>query len=138
MRKNPKKNLRRSNTSATNICYHIIWTTKYRKPLLTDVIQLKLKEFLKIKCDQLQIVLKALEIMSNHIHIFIQSSPLLSVSFIVKHLKGFTSFKLRKSFVELNLYKHLWTPSYYCESIGHINQATVIKYINDQKKIILN
>lgn len=133
MSKNPKKKLLRMNKSATNICYHIVWTTKYRKKLLSDDIQISLKNILYDKCNQLSIKLKAIEIMSDHVHLFIQTTPLLSISFILKQLKGFSSHELRKSFVELCKYKHLWTRSYYCETIGHINEATIIKYINDQK-----
>lgn len=133
MRKNPKKNLLRMNKSVTNICYHIVWTTKYRKQLLTDNIQVYLKNILHDKCKELSINLKAIEIMPDHVHLFIQSTPLISVSFILKQLKGFSSHELRKSFIELRRYKHLWTNSYYCETIGHINQDTIIKYIKNQK-----
>ena len=133
MSKNPKKTLLRMNSSATNICYHIMWITKYRKSLLTDNIQIELKSIVGQKCNQLNITMKAIEIMPNHIHIFIQSNPLISVSFIVNQLKGYSSYKLRKKFASLLKYKHLWTPSYYCETIGHINQATIIKYIENQK-----
>ena len=77
--------------------------------------------------------MKAIEIMPDHVHLFIQAPPLLSVSVIVKNLKGFSSYKLRRSFIELTKYKHLWTPSYYCETIGHITHDTIIKYINNQK-----
>lgn len=132
MSKNPKKKLLRLNKSATNICYHIIWTTKYRKSLLTSAIRIELKEIIDYKCKQLNIALKAIEIMIDHIHIFIQATPLIAISTIIKHLKGYSSYKLRGMFIDLRSYRHLWTPSYYCETIGHINQATIIKYINNQ------
>ena len=134
MSKNPKKNMLRMNSSATNICYHIMWITKYRKSLLTNNIQTELKSIPSQKCDQLNITMRAIEIMPNHVHIFIHSNPLISVSFIVNQLKGCSSYKLRRLFIDLQKYKHLWTPSYYCETIGHINQATIIKYINNQKE----
>ncbi len=88
MRKNPKKNLLRLNISATNICYHIIWITKYRKPLLSIKIQNELKNILNLKYHNLDISLKAFEIMPEHVHLFIHSSPLLSISFIVNKVSA--------------------------------------------------
>ena len=73
--------------------------------------------------------------MPDHIHLFITSDPTISVSYIIKNLKGFTSFYLRKTFVSLNKFKALWAPSYYCETIGHNNEKTIIKYINNQKNV---
>lgn len=136
MRKNIKRhNLTRLNSSVSNINYHIIWTTKYRKHLLTNEIQVELKKILIEKAYILNISIKAFELMDDHIHIFIHTGPNILVSKIVNMLKGFSSFRLRQSFPSLKKYKHLWTPSYFCESIGNISESSVIKYINNQKTI---
>ena len=57
----------------------------------------------------------------------------LDISKIVNVLKGYSSYALRKKYKTLAVCKSLWTNSYFCESIGHINQATIIKYIENQK-----
>lgn len=130
---NAPKKLNRSLSFVTNISYHIIWIPKYRKKLLVDAVEIKLKKLLYSKAVQLNVVIKAIECMPDHIHIFLCSNPKFSISYIVKILKGYTSYYLRKEFLILKKYKSLWTPSYYCETIGHINEKTIIKYINDQK-----
>jgi putative transposase len=75
--------------------YHIVWCTKYRRKVLTNEIQNRLKELLKEVCDKNNFKIEALETMEDHVHIFVQASPKDSVHRIVSQLKGFSSFKLR-------------------------------------------
>lgn len=85
------------------------------------------------KAKQINILIEAFETMTDYIHLFIKASPVLSISFIIKHLKGYSSFMLRKSFPFLKKYKSLWTHSYYCETIGLISEKTIKKYIEMQR-----
>lgn len=133
VRKNKIKKMNRDATRLYNISYHIVWIPKYRKRILTKEIEIKLKEILFEKAKQLGINICAIESMPDHIHIFFKSNPNLNVSYIVKNLKGYSSKKLREQFPCLNKMKCLWAPSYYCETIGHISEETIIKYIENQK-----
>ncbi len=61
-------------------------------------------------------------------------SPVDSPHFIVQQLKGYTSRMLRQEFKHLkSKLPTLWTRSYYCESVGHISEEAVKKYIMEQK-----
>jgi putative transposase len=117
-----------------NISYHIVWIPKYRRKILINNVEKRLKELLILKANQLNINIKAIECMPDHIHLFIKASPSIPVIKIIKHLKGYSSKILRAEFSELCKMRSLWTPSYFCESIGNINEKTIIKYINNQKK----
>lgn len=76
-----------------------------------------------------------LEIMPDHIHLFIKATPSDSIAHIVSQLKGYTSYILRSEFPHLKQrVPTLWTRSYYVETIGHISEKTILKYIEDQKK----
>ena len=75
-----------SNTSVFNINYHLIWCTKYRRPLLSDDIESRLKTLLAEKAAELSITIKALEVMPDHVHIFVHTSPLYSAHMIVQGL----------------------------------------------------
>ena len=70
--------------------------------------------------------------MVDHVHLFVKGNLTTSAAIIVKQLKGYSSYMLRKEFIRLKKYKSLWTHSYYCETIGHISEATVNKYIETQ------
>lgn len=117
-----------------NISYHIVWIPKYRKRILKNNIKYRLIELLHEKANNIGIKIENVECMDDHIHMFIRSNPKLSVSFIVKSLKGFTSYMLRKEFSFLKKYKHLWTNSYFCETIGQISEKIIKIYINNQTK----
>ncbi len=123
----------RSNTSVYNLGYHVIWIPKYRRKLLTPSIEIRLKELLSEKSKEIGVEIVSMETMPDHIHLFLKCSPQQTVSDIIHRLKGYTSRMLRKEFIWLRNMRSMWTRSYYCESIGHISEKTIKKYIRDQK-----
>jgi len=123
-----------SNKAVYNLGYHIIWCPKYRRKLLVNAVAMRLRELLYGKAQQLALVIETCEIMPDHVHLFIKASPVDSPHFIVQQLKGYTSRILRQEFPHLRTrVPTLWTRSYYIESVGHISQETVKRYIEDQK-----
>ena len=116
-----------------NISYHIVWIPKYRKQIIDDEIETKLKQILYDKASLLGIQIGAIECMPDHVHLFIKSNVNRTVSYIVKMMKGYSSRLLRQQFKHLNKYKSLWAPGYFCETIGNITEKSVIRYINNQK-----
>jgi putative transposase len=82
-------------------------------------------------------VIKSMEVMPDHVHVFISSHPKHSPSYIYKMLKGISGRKLFIEFpkIKRSLWKgQLWNPSTYIETIGHISEETIKKYIEDQRK----
>ncbi len=69
--------------------------------------------------------------MPDHVHIFISIPITLSISKVVHQLKGFSSFETRKN-LNLYNYKSFWSSGYFCESIGHISESVIRKYIDNQ------
>lgn len=122
-----------SNKAVFNIGYHFIWCTKYRRKLLTGEVENRLKILLLGKAEELGISIETMEVMPDHIHLFIKTSPVNSPHYIVQQLKGYTSHELNAEFPLKKKVPSLWTRSYYCESIGHISTETVQRYIEDQK-----
>jgi len=117
-----------------NIGYHLIWCSKYRRKVLTGDAETRLKELLAEKTGQIDIEIVQMEIMPDHVHLFVKATPVNSPHYIVQQLKGYTSRVLRQEFPSLkSRLPSLWTRSYYCESVGHISEETVQKYIEDQK-----
>ena len=125
-----------SSHSVYNISYHLIWCPKYRRKVLVDGVDERLKELLLEKAAELGITIEKIEVMPDHVHLFVKSTPTLAVHFIVNQMKGYTSVVLRREFAKLkSRLPTLWTRSYYCETIGHISEDTIIRYIEDQKKV---
>lgn len=117
-----------------NCSYHLIWCSKYRRKVLVDGIDIRLKELLLQKAVEHGWIIENMEIMPDYVYIFIKATTNDAPIFIVSQLKGFTSFNLRNEFKKLkSKLPTLWTRSYYCETIGHISEATIKKYIDEQK-----
>ena len=124
----------KSKTVVYNIGYHLIWCSKYRRKVLTGDAETRLKELLAEKAGQIDIEIVQMEIMPDHVHLFVKATPVNSPHYIVQQLKGYTSRVLRQEFPSLkSRLPSLWTRSYYCESVGHISEETILKYIEDQK-----
>ncbi len=125
-----------------NINYHIIWIPKYRKNILVGRIKQVLKEIIEGQCEELGLEKLALEIMPNHLHLFVGAKPTDMPCQIVKKLKGNTSIQLRRCFNDIRFlgykqhfgkgFPNLWARGYYCGSAGHVSQEAVAKYISEQ------
>ena len=114
--------------------FHIIFCPKYRRPVLTDGIDKRLKEILYEVADERDFVIKSLEVMPDHVHAFIEFDPRIMLHKVVKAMKGRTSRLLREEFPQLSSkLPTLWTSSYFACSIGHINEQTIERYIESQK-----
>lgn len=123
-----------SNKAVYNIGYHLIWCPKYRRKVLVGDVEARLREIFLEKANELGITIETMEIMPDHVHLFVKSPPTLAPHFIVQQLKGISSRLLRQEFSQLKKrLPTLWTRSYYCESVGHISEAAIRKYIEDQK-----
>ena len=131
-----EKRWKSSKTCVYNLGYHLIWCPKYRRKVLTEEIQKRLKELLIEKAKNLGIEIEKMEIMPDHIHLFVKAKPVDAPHFIVGQLKGYTSKHLREEFPQLKKrLPTLWTRSYYVESVGHISEEKIKKYIENQKNV---
>jgi len=130
----PTKRWKHSRTTVHNIGYHLIWCPKYRRKILVGEVANRLKELLIEKADEIDTSIETIEIMPDHIHLFIKTPPTASPHWVVQQLKGHTSRVLRSEFPSLKTrIPSLWTRSYYVESVGHISEDSVRKYIEEQK-----
>lgn len=127
-----------------NINYHIIWIPKYRKAILVDKVAEVLKTIIEAQCQEIGCEKLALEVMPDHIHLFVGAKPTHRPCDIVHKLKGNTSIQLRRCFPELKYlgykpnsrwkgYSALWASGYYCGSAGHVSQGAVLRYIQEQQ-----
>lgn len=108
-----------SNTTVFNIGYHLIWCPKYRRSVLEGDVHKRLKELLKEKAKDIQIEISEMEILPDHVHLFVKAQPTQSPHYLVQQLKGYSSHELRKEFPKLkSRLPTLWTRSYYAESVG--------------------
>lgn len=128
-------------TSVYNLNYHIVWCTKHRRKTLTNGIDSDLKAILREIADEHGYSISHMEVgLGDHIHLFVSAPPKISVSTIVKQLKGTSSLRLFAMHPELKSQywrskgeRSLWSSSYCVESIGDVNEQVVAKYIDSQR-----
>lgn len=126
----------KSKTAVYNVNYHIIWCPKYRRKVLVDGVDERLKELILEKANEHGWEIKSMEVMPDHVHIFISANPVDGIHYIVQQIKGYSSRVLRQEFTWLNKrLPSLWTRSYYAETVGHISERTVKRYIENQKSV---
>ena len=116
--------------------YHLVWCTKYRRKVLTEEIQENLKILIGEVCEKNGFEIEAIETMEDHVHVFIKASGKDSVHRIISQIKGYTAFKLREKYVELkSRLPCLWNRSYHAGTVGYVSEETVKKYIENQKNV---
>jgi putative transposase len=117
-------------TCVYNINYHIVWCVKYRRKVLSDEIRDRLVELLKAVGDDKGFTVVECKVGDNdHVHCFVSAPPIISVTQIVKYLKGISGNKLLKEHPELrkSLWKgQLWNGSYFCETIGSTSEENIL------------
>ena len=116
------------------INYHLVWCPKRRKKVLTAKIAKRLKEIFNQVAKEKSVDILALEIMPDHLHLFISCQPQMTIHKIVKAFKGRSSNILRKEFPVLLKLPSLWTNSYFVSTAGNISNKTIQKYIENQSK----
>ena len=137
-----KKNYIHARTCVYNINYHIVWCVKYRRKVLTPQICDRLYQLInEIGQEKGFTVVECKVGESDHVHCFISAPPKISVTQIVKYLKGISGNRLLKVFPEIrkSLWKgQLWNGSYFGEPIGSTSEENILKYIERQKNCQLS
>ncbi len=133
-----KDNLIHARTCVYNVNYHIVWSTKYRRKVLNSKIESRLKEILIQVSKDKEFIIHEMEVSeSDHIHLFVSAHPKISISYMVKMMKGISGRLLMKEFPEIEKYlwkNELWNPSYYVETIGSVSEENIKRYIQNQEK----
>lgn len=124
-------------TCVYNINYHIVWCVKYRRKVLSADISNRLIKLLKAVGNEKGFSVVECKVGENdHVHCFVSAPPKISVTQIVKYLKGISGNQLFREYPQLrkSLWKgQLWNGSYFCETIGSTSEENILRYIERQK-----
>ena len=115
---------------------HLVWVTKYRYKVLTGGIQKRCRELLIQVCDTEDVRILSGVVSKDHIHMHIEYPPSVSISNLVKRMKGRASRLLQKEYTELSKRywgKHLWGIGYGAWSTGNITEDIVQEYLKRHK-----
>ncbi|MFF2530716.1 IS200/IS605 family transposase [Brevibacillus sp. NPDC058079] len=115
--------------------YHVVFCPKYRKKVLKEPVDIRLKELFLEKAVELRAEVVEMEIMPDHVHLLIKCDPQFGIHRVVKQLNGYTSRVLRMEFRHLkSRLPSLWTNSYFVATVGTVQLDVIKKYIESQKE----
>ena len=86
-------------------------------------------------CQENSCQVEALTVMPNHVHLEVVMPPWLSVTVLIKKLKGTTArwlFKVKPELREQFYHHHLWSPSYFARTVGNCSEETIKHYVETQ------
>ena len=122
--------------TVSRLTVHLVWVTKYRYKVLTGDIQKRCRELLIQVCDTEDVRILSGVVSKDHIHMHIEYPPSVSISNLVKRMKGRASRLLQKEYTELSKRywgKHLWGIGYGAWSTGNITEEIVQEYLKRHK-----
>jgi putative transposase len=114
---------RKTAHSVYDIKYHLVWITKYRKRVLRGEIARRLRELVKQTCATLDVYIIKGHVAVDHVHLLVSVPPSISVSELMKRVKGRSSRRLLEEFGELSRQfwgRHLWARGYFAASSGNV------------------
>jgi putative transposase len=131
------KQQRSGTHSVHNLQVHLVWSTKYRYHVLTGDTQLRCRDLLRQTCNVLDVqVLKGV-VSKDHVHLHLAYPPSLSVSDLVKRLKGRSAKLLLQAFAELRRRYwggHFWGIGYGAWSVGNLTEEVLKAYLDHHKE----
>jgi putative transposase len=123
---------RKTAHSVFDLKYHLVWITKYRKPVLRGQVALRLRRLLRQTCATLDVYIVSGHIARDHVHLLVSVPPHLAVSELVQRLKGRSSRRLLEEFGELSRQywgQHMWARGYFAVSTGNVTDDIIQQYI---------
>ena len=125
----------KSNNNIVYSCkYHVVWCPKYRRKVLVNGVDMRLKELIISICQEFSVELIELEIMPDHVHLLVDVDPQFGIHNLIKRIKGRTSRILRQEYKFLTTkLPTLWTNSYFVSTVGGAPLKIIKQYIESQK-----
>jgi putative transposase len=127
----------RTNHCVYNINYHIVFCPKFRHKIIKGMVEDVVKQVIQEICNTYGYTLIQMEVMPDHLHIFLSVPPTIAPTEVVTRLKSITTNRVFAAFP--NLKKRyfwgsgLWSRGYYIGTAGNVSAATIRKYIEAQK-----
>ena len=127
----------KSNNNVVYSCkYHVVWCPKYRRDVLKDGVDVRLKQIIQQMCDEYGAEVLEMEVMPDHVHLLVEVDPQFGIARLVKAIKGRSSRILRQAFKPCRTrIPSLWTNSWFVSTVGGAPLEVIKQYIEQQKHV---
>ena len=125
---------KKNNNVVYSCKYHVVWCPKYRRKVLVDGVDERLKQICQNMAEELDFEIIEMDVMPDHVHMLVEVDPQFGIHRAVKRMKGRSSHDLRQEFPWLrSRLPCLWTNSYFVSTVGGAPLEVVRRYIENQK-----
>jgi putative transposase len=129
---------RKTSHAVYDLKVHLVWITKYRKPILHGEVAIRVRDLIREICKSMDVEIIKGHVSKDHLHLLVSVPPHVPVSNLVKRLKGKTSRKLMSEYQRLARQfwgRHLWARGYFAASSGNVTDDVIAQYIEMQDKM---
>jgi len=129
---------RKGSHTVYDLKYHIVWITKYRKPVMSGDIAVRVRDLIREISRSLDVEIIKGHVAREHVHLFVSIPPHVSVSNYVKAVKGKSSRKLLSEYRRLSKAfwgRHIWARGYFVASTGNVTDEVIAEYIRLQQEM---
>ena len=127
------RSYRKASHTVFDLKVHLVWATKYRYKVLTKAVGKRIRALIRQTCQANDLVIIKGRVSKDHVHLYISYAPKLSVSEMMRLLKGRSSRKIQQEFPQLSKQywgKHFWAIGYAAFSSGHVTDAMIQEYLD--------
>ena len=113
---------------------HLVWCTKYRKPILRGDVAIRFRAIARMVGSELKVEVLSGAVAKDHVHMLVSIPPQLSVSKLVQHIKGKSSYKLQREYESLRKEywgQKMWSRGYFACSTGNVSSEMIAAYIEN-------
>ena len=113
---------------------HLVWCTKYRKPILRGDIAVRFRAIARQECSELRVEVLSGVVAKDQVHMLVSSPPQIAVSKLVQQVKGKSSYKLQREFKSLQKEywgQKMWSRGYFACSTGNVSSEMIAAYIEN-------
>ena len=117
--------------------YHLVWITKYRYKVLRGDVRLRVREIIRQVCAENGVRIISGVLSSDHVHMLVSIPPKLSVSDLMRKMKGRSSHKVQREFPALKKRywgRHFWGRGYFSATNGAVTEGVVLQYLENHDR----
>lgn len=132
------QNYRKGSHTVYDLKYHLVWITKYRKPVMSGDIAVRVRDLIREISRSMDVEIVKGHVARDHVHLFVSIPPRISISNYVKAVKGKSSRKLLSEYRRLSKMfwgRHIWARGYFAASTGNVTDEVVAEYIRLQQEL---
>jgi putative transposase len=127
---------RRGAHTVYEIHLHLVWTTKYRKPILSGEVATRVRDLVREICGEHEVKIMKGQVSKDHVHLLVSIPPQVTISRLLQWLKGKTAHKIMMEFAHIKKQywgQHMWARGYFCCSTGNVTDEIIAQYIANQQ-----